>query len=219
MLSHGVQSVEYTPFIPLLRDYICLGYSIWVQLPMYLIITISFTWKLCIQGHMKGWPPHHSSSTSRRSEIVQWCTQFAYHFLLTYGAFDSSDLFNWINNKKTLLVVFVDIPWQIDEDKSTNKGSAMTWIAISNYHNLCICNKRHIGTNPIWASTKRVYWDATLRNPVDQGVVRTLTPLCDTKESYVSQWEHVVILKPSSKTPFSVGTIYCDYCCKWTGLN
>lgn len=51
-------------------------------------------------------------------------------------------------------------------------------------------------------------YHGALRNLVDQGVVRAYAPLCDTKGSYVSQWEHTLILKSNSKEVFSMGTDY-----------
>lgn len=51
-------------------------------------------------------------------------------------------------------------------------------------------------------------YHAGLRSLVDQGVVREYLPLCDSKGSYVSQWEHTLMLKSDSKEVFSWGTDY-----------
>ena len=51
-------------------------------------------------------------------------------------------------------------------------------------------------------------YQGALRNLVEQGVVRDYLPLCDQKGSYVSQWEHTLMLKSNSKEVFSFGTDY-----------
>jgi methionyl aminopeptidase len=42
-----------------------------------------------------------------------------------------------------------------------------------------------------------------LRNLVTAGIVVPYPPLCDTKGSYVAQFEHTVLLKPTCKEVLS----------------
>jgi methionyl aminopeptidase len=47
-----------------------------------------------------------------------------------------------------------------------------------------------------------------LKNLVDQGVVDAYPPLCDTKGSYVAQYEHTLFLHPTRKEVLSRGGDY-----------
>lgn len=47
-----------------------------------------------------------------------------------------------------------------------------------------------------------------LRNLVNAGIVTPYPPLCDVKGSYVSQWEHTVLLRPTCKEILSKGDDY-----------
>ena len=51
-------------------------------------------------------------------------------------------------------------------------------------------------------------YHGALRSLVEQGVVRDYLPLSDHRGSYVSQWEHTLILKSHSKEVLSWGTDY-----------
>lgn len=51
-------------------------------------------------------------------------------------------------------------------------------------------------------------YHGALRSLVEQGVVRDYLPLWDHRGSYVSQWEHTLILKSHSKEVLSWGTDY-----------
>lgn len=50
-------------------------------------------------------------------------------------------------------------------------------------------------------------YHGALRNLVEQGVVRDYPPLCDQRGSYVSQWEHTLLLKYGLDSIFIVGQI------------
>ena len=47
-----------------------------------------------------------------------------------------------------------------------------------------------------------------LKELVDKGVVNTYPPLCDVSGSYVAQYEHTLLLKPSGKEVMSIGEDY-----------
>jgi methionyl aminopeptidase len=47
-----------------------------------------------------------------------------------------------------------------------------------------------------------------LRNLVDQGVVDAYPPLCDSRSSYVAQYEHTLYLHPTRKEVLSRGDDY-----------
>lgn len=47
-----------------------------------------------------------------------------------------------------------------------------------------------------------------LKELVDKGVVNTYPPLCDVSGSYVAQYEHTLLLKPSGKEIMSIGDDY-----------
>lgn len=47
-----------------------------------------------------------------------------------------------------------------------------------------------------------------LKELVDKGVVNTYPPLCDVSGSYVAQYEHTLLLKPSGKEVMSIGDDY-----------
>jgi methionyl aminopeptidase len=47
-----------------------------------------------------------------------------------------------------------------------------------------------------------------LRNLVDQGIVDAYPPLCDSRSSYVAQYEHTLYLHPNRKEVLSRGDDY-----------
>jgi len=47
-----------------------------------------------------------------------------------------------------------------------------------------------------------------LKSLVDSGLINPYPPLCDTPNSYVAQWEHTLILRPSHKEILSRGDDY-----------
>ena len=47
-----------------------------------------------------------------------------------------------------------------------------------------------------------------LRNLVEQGVVDAYPPLCDSRGSYVAQYEHTLYLHPTRKEVLSRGDDY-----------
>ena len=47
-----------------------------------------------------------------------------------------------------------------------------------------------------------------LRNLCDVGIVQPYPPLCDTKGSYVAQYEHTILLRPTCKEILSKGDDY-----------
>jgi methionyl aminopeptidase len=47
-----------------------------------------------------------------------------------------------------------------------------------------------------------------LKNLVDQGVVNAYPPLCDSRGSYVAQYEHTLYLHPTRKEVLSRGDDY-----------
>jgi len=61
--------------------------------------------------------------------------------------------------------------------------------------------RRYLERGPKGESRYQLY----LRNLVQAGVVEEYPPLCDIKGSYVAQYEHTIILKPTSKEIVSAG--------------
>jgi len=61
--------------------------------------------------------------------------------------------------------------------------------------------KRYLERMPKGESRYHLY----LRNLVSSGVVEAYPPLCDIKGSYVAQYEHTIILKPTGKEIVSAG--------------
>lgn len=49
---------------------------------------------------------------------------------------------------------------------------------------------------------------AGLRNLCDAGIVDAYPPLCDEKGSYVAQFEHTLLLRPTGKEILSRGDDY-----------
>ena len=47
-----------------------------------------------------------------------------------------------------------------------------------------------------------------LRNLCDVGIVQPYPPLCDVKGSYVAQYEHTILLRPTCKEVLSKGDDY-----------
>lgn len=47
-----------------------------------------------------------------------------------------------------------------------------------------------------------------LKHLCDQGIVNTYPPLCDIKGSYVAQYEHTILLRPTCKEVLSRGDDY-----------
>ncbi len=47
-----------------------------------------------------------------------------------------------------------------------------------------------------------------LRELVNKGLVNEYPPLCDVSKSYVAQYEHTLLLKPSGKEIMSIGEDY-----------
>ncbi len=47
-----------------------------------------------------------------------------------------------------------------------------------------------------------------LKNLGDSGIVDAYPPLCDIKGSYTAQYEHTILLKPTSKEIVSKGEDY-----------
>ncbi len=55
---------------------------------------------------------------------------------------------------------------------------------------------------------KQTRYMAALKSLVDSGVVREYPPLCDVKGSYVAQFEHTMLLRPTCKEVLSRGDDY-----------
>ena len=47
-----------------------------------------------------------------------------------------------------------------------------------------------------------------LKNLCNNGIIREYPPLCDIKGSYVAQFEHTIVLKPTCKEVLSRGDDY-----------
>ena len=50
--------------------------------------------------------------------------------------------------------------------------------------------------------------DQALKNLCDVGIVDAYPPLCDAKGSYVAQYEHTILLRPTCKEVVSRGDDY-----------
>lgn len=61
--------------------------------------------------------------------------------------------------------------------------------------------KRYLERLPLGESRYQLY----LRNLIQTGIVEEYPPLCDIKGSYVAQFEHTIILKPTGKEIVSAG--------------
>lgn len=67
--------------------------------------------------------------------------------------------------------------------------------------------KRYLERQPLGESRYQIY----LRNLINAGVVEEYPPLCDIKGSFVAQYEHTIILKPTGKEIVSAGDDGMDW--------
>jgi methionyl aminopeptidase len=67
--------------------------------------------------------------------------------------------------------------------------------------------KRYLERQPLGESRYQIY----LRNLINAGIVEEYPPLCDIKGSFVAQYEHTIILKPTGKEIVSAGDDGMDW--------
>jgi methionyl aminopeptidase len=56
-----------------------------------------------------------------------------------------------------------------------------------------------------YSQGKQEHYLAALKNLCDVGLVNAYPPLCDIKGSYVAQYEHTLLLRPTCKEVLSRG--------------
>lgn len=71
----------------------------------------------------------------------------------------------------------------------------------NNFSTLAFC-KRHL------ERLGETRYNAALKTLCDSGIVEAYPPLCDTRGSYVAQFEHTIYLGPTSKEVLSRGDDY-----------
>ncbi|CAM8949883.1 unnamed protein product [Rhodiola kirilowii] len=71
----------------------------------------------------------------------------------------------------------------------------------NNFSTLAFCRR-------YWIAWGKLKYLMALKNLCDVGIVEPYPPLCDNKGTYVSQFEHTILLRPTCKEVISRGDDY-----------
>ena len=88
----------------------------------------------------------------------------------------------------------------IDPDSGAESGYGELWVkskgVMLGYHGLPEANAERLTAG--WYHTGDL---GALKNLCDVGIIQPYPPLCDIKGSYVAQYEHTILLRPTCKEP------------------